>query len=292
MMGAPSDNVNSPGRPGQSAEDRLQAVADAIGKQVRSAGAADAAVELSGGTRLSYGEYLAGIDDHACCWLLDSPGGAVWMEIDRDLAAVLADGTMGGAGSPGAAPGPLSHTARLALRPLIGRAADALSGALGAEISLADRSAASPRQAGQASPPNDAPCFVIDLDVRVGAAGGRWRTCLPAALASSFTERQATTDSGLPARQDDQPAEGMREPPAQAPWEVSAVAPVAGLSDEQLAGLAAGDVVVSSAGADGEVIVAVNGHDRFAGRIGCRNGRRAVMIVGPLKDPEEAGAEQ
>lgn len=66
--------------------------------------------------------------------------------------------------------------------------------------------------------------------------------------------------------------------------ELSVVAQNLGLQPEQLADLAAGDVLITDIPHDSEVLVRIDGDDRFAGKLGSRNGKRAVILARPIED--------
>ena len=60
------------------------------------------------------------------------------------------------------------------------------------------------------------------------------------------------------------------------------------LDGKDLAALAAGDVLVTDAPADGEIVVRVDGRDRFAGRLARWGDRSAVYVTRKLDAPPPA----
>ncbi len=219
-------------------------------------------------------EFLASIDEPTCAYLLGasrpdrpSPPEPVWVSVEPPLAMRLVEAMLGGAAAttPPAAR-PLTALERRLLHRLIDAVCEALaraarSGPWRFTLSGAGRGCSA---AGQR-------CRVLALHVRAGRADGRVRLCLtPELLARMLAEESAQASLV--------PADGA---------EISACAH-AELDGKDLAALAAGDVLVTDAPADGEIVVRVDGRDRFAGRLARWGDRSAVYVTRKLDAPPPA----
>jgi len=240
---------------------------------------------------LSYGQYVGSIEDHSSCWLMNCPAGAVWVEVDSRLAAGLVDLLLGGTGRPAQLGGPLTEIDRTMLAGFVHLAVDLLGATLRTRIeadvevrqdALQPGGGTRPAQAASATkaglPGPDQSFRRASFDVRVAGLAGAVRWGLPAELGDMLFAAATSEPAAPPNR------------PEGAGSKLSVVAPASSISPEQLAGLAAGDVLVTDVEADGEVIVRIDGEARFTGRLGTRNGKKAVVITRPLDDESaEAG---
>jgi flagellar motor switch protein FliM len=217
---------------------------------------------------ISYGKYLKSVDDPESCWVLGSSFGAVWVELSPRIARRIVGLLLGGSGSPPPPSGRnLTVIERSVLQRVVDRIADTVGRFLNAELT----------QGGSQDSQSDHQEQVIVGGFRfaVGDAAGTMRLCIPQRLLV------------LAAGGDETEAKHSEEPRAtNRPVELSVVAGETTLPAADLADLAPGDVLVTDVDADDEIIVRLNGKSAFAGRLGSRNGKRAITIIRPLDEEE------
>ncbi|MDP7162925.1 MAG: FliM/FliN family flagellar motor switch protein [Phycisphaerae bacterium] len=76
------------------------------------------------------------------------------------------------------------------------------------------------------------------------------------------------------------------------PIELSATAGEGEIPPEQLAELAAGDIIATDTAVDGEIIVRLAGIPKFAGQLSTCNGKRAISLTRKLTGPDDTPSEK
>ena len=237
-------------------------------------------VRAHGAERRDWGQFSRSVSEQTCCFPLAGGDGraAAWVEIPAALAFAFCARMLGGAG--GAEGGereipdrPLTPIERRVL----GRVVDTVAAA------LAPASPQLHRPDGQTDttdPPPDEPAAVLRLSVKMQPHAGPLRICLlcrslpgelqpPADTAGQYHAIQVPAASG------------------DSPLELSVALDECTVDADELAGLSRGDILVTDADADGEVIVRVAGIPKFIARLGTTEGKRAVKIIRKLDQPSE-----
>jgi len=240
------------------------------------------AVRPAMSARRSVAEFLASLEEPTCCCCLEagaadspapgapSPGAGVpvaWIEISPSIAFTMIDLLLGSRQSGQYVPcRPLTDIERHVLRRIVHLAAGALAkvwpGPPAPGLAPSDR----PLPRGPAG--LEAPTTVATFELSLQGQVGTMRLCAPAAARPA--------GAGPPPAGSEEPAWPR---PAETPLLVSVASEEAGITAEELAKLAPGDIVTTETSADGEVIVRVAGIPKFAARLGSCNGRRAITIT-------------
>lgn len=217
----------------------------------------------------SAGEFLASLEEPSCCYLLGRAAGAAAVCFSPEIAFPMIDRLLGGPGERTYVPvRPLSAVERRMLGRIAQLAGESLSavwpgGAGGRFDAGAGEFLARDLAAGDA----DRQVVVVAAALSLGPHVGAMRVCFEGRLA----ERAADSHRG-------------------GPLELS-VSLAAEIDPDELAGLSAGDVVLTDSPADGEVIVRVAGIPKYAGRLASADGRRAVTITRRLDAPAPGGGD-
>jgi len=261
----PTDGVASNGHSPPAGPAGLSAFCRTLaGNLGRSAAALFDGLQLEAGRLgpMRYAEFLSSVGEPACCWLLEGRAGGqatghlIWLELSPNVAAAMVDSLLGG--SRELPPRPITSIDRRLLRRYVDAVADAIqitcSRVAPLKVALPDSQ--------RARPGADETVFAATFTISLSSRQGTMRLCLPAAIA------QAATATGQARQAGDE-------------VEVSVTTDETRIPRSQLAGLAAGDVLVTDSDADGEIIVRLNGKKAFAGRLGSSNGKRAVTITRP-----------
>lgn len=217
---------------------------------------------------MQYAEFLASLEQTACCWLLGSSAGVVWVELSPEIASVIADVLLGG-NQESVTDRALTTIERHVLHRFVDTVAEAMEEPLGQKPGPAD--AQSPKL-----DPGEA-VLVADFEVGLGDTQGLMRICLPAKLGES-----ASAPRPAPPQRDAHA--DPTPPPAGGAVELSVVAAESAIPPDQLAALRPGDVLITDTEAGKQLVVRLNGKDAFVGQLGSRNGKRAVTIIGPLAE--------
>ena len=224
-------------------------------------------------------EFAASVEEPSCCLrvVAGAANGAeaagsssppAWMEISPQVAYPILDRLLGGTGRECYVPNrPLTAIERK----LLWRVAEEAIGCIGRSWRSASLAIAGGSIAPAAIPPAEAPedVLVLKFTLALGRHAGAMRLCLARRLlpaAAPEDQYLAGEDRGAHA-------------PAGSPLELSVVVQDPAVTAEELAELGKGDILVTDADADGEVIVRVAGIPKFYARLGASNGRRAIRIT-------------
>jgi len=235
-------------------------ISDLLGPRVRFA--------LTACDELQYADYLKSVDDASCCWILESSIAAVWVELSPRIAEGAAGLLLGGTGARKRLGGGLTVIERSVLHRFIDAIADAAGRFLNAEL----------MRGGSGAPRTDLDeqVVVAEFSFALGDSDGTMHLCVPRKLLDRTPEGDQTQ------------ARGPKESPSAArEVELAVVAGETSISPDELAKLAPGDVLVTDADADDEIVVRLDGRNAFAGRLGSRNGKRVVTILRPLDGGED-----
>jgi flagellar motor switch protein FliM len=235
--------------------------------------------------QVSLGQFRTRVGEPTCCYrLIVQPGAqpgasiaaqaaveSIWLEFTPPLAQEMVNLLLG-CGAPAEPLGaqkPLTAVEQGLLRQIAQLVADALAAAWPANpppaVSLA-RNDATPESASHHT--SEEALAVLSFFVSLSDRAGAMRLAMAPELLESL----------LP----DKPA-AVGNPKA---LELSASLPETTIPAEELARLAPGDILLTDTPADGEtVVVRVAGIAKFAARLGCWGGRRAVSITGRLARP-------
>ena len=216
------------------------------------------------------------------------PAGAAWVEIAPQVAFPMVCRLLGGAETDRFFPDrPLTAIERRVLGGVASLAGQSLGRSwpvspgprfrwAGGEGPPCDRTALAP----------DAPVIVLRFTLDMHPRTGAMRIAIP----------QSLLPAAAPAPGERTGQEANRAEPARqrsvAPLELSVTVEQGAISPEELAQLSRGDIVVTDADAQGEVIVRIAGIPKFAARLGVADGRRAVKIIRKLDEPEGRQADR
>ena len=227
----------------------------------------EVSVGVSTYKQMTYGEFLVGLGEPACCGILvcEESAQGVWVEIAPRVAYLLVDSFLSGPCGDGTyfPARPLSDVERRLLRRVFKKAGRCLSRAWPVEDApefhpLEDDSAsAKPRQIDSDSPVN-----VLEFTISFGGATDSMRLCIPRATLCCDSEQSS--------------AGHIRRGPV----EITASLAEISLSRDEWSDLAEGDILTTDTPVDGEVIVRVAGIPKYLARLGACQGRRAVTITG------------
>lgn len=272
----PQPGQGGPGAPALAAIDPsalLRALAEAVEHDFCLAISPNLQLPLEaraqGLAQCTLGEFLNAVEEPTCCLPLtvSSPCDAPpLVEISPQIAFGLIDRLLGGSVSESYVPTrPLTAIEGRLLK----RLCDSAAACLTRHWPWAQTTAF--LGAGDAmEPPADGmlaqPVVVAKFSLTMSRHAGALRLCVPASLAPLMGNAAA---DGL----------YQRSRRGSAPLEVSAVIQDEGMSAEELAALARGDILVTDTASDGEVIVRVAGIPKFYGRLASVNGRRAIRIT-------------
>ena len=265
---------------GDGVADFCAALADDLAASLSTLLRTPVTVHTRGAERCDWAQFRRSVSELTCCFPLAGDDGraAAWVEIPAALAFAFCARMLGGAG--GAEGGereipdrPLTPIERRVL----GRVVDTVA------TCLATASPQLRRPDGQAdttAPPPDEPAAVLRLSVSMQPHAEPLRICLlcrdlpgelrPAAdTAGQYHAIQVPAASG------------------ETPLELSVALDECAIDPDELAGLSRGDILVTDADADGEVIVRVAGIPKFIARLGTTEGKRVVKITRRLDQPTE-----
>ena len=207
-----------------------------------------------------YGEFISSVDHAGCCWMLNSDAGAIWLELSQQIALVVSDRLLGGNGLPGKARRSPTAVERSILGRFVEMVAECIARILRVPVALKAAPKAQLRRL-------DETVAVISIAVVVDGCDGLMRLCLTESLAGMLA-----TQAG-----ENQPPPGRRVT-------ISAATAEARIPADQLAGLSAGDVLVTDTEAEGELDILADGKATFAGTLASRNGRKVIKITRRLGD--------
>ena len=230
----------------------------------------DLAVRPAGWKRQPYGQFVSGLQEPNCSFLLtdaERDHFRVWLEMPHGPACVMVDALLGDSGEAGAdeTDRPLTSLDSQLLRRLI----DLAAGSVGQPWLTG--TSAGPALRGESPAAGDTEddgrgdsVLVFAFDLTVGSRSGRMRLCAPQSLFGPDAAAQRDGPGG--------------------PVELSAALPDMSVSPNELAGLACGDIVTTDSAGDEEIIVRIAGIPKYRARLGICNGRRAITITGPITD--------
>ncbi len=216
--------------------------------------------------RQSYADFLAGLREPASCWLMSMGDRSVWLELSTVITRMLVDQLLGDSGRVSSqSPTPVD---RRLLTPLVLAAGQCAANTWPIEGQL-DINPPSPAATHRTD--GDDAVTVLTFELVVGDTAGQMRMCIPQDLvgAQSLPQQQAY----------------MR-----GPIEISAAVADFEVDQDDLSSLAVGDIIVTDADCDGEVIVRTAGIPKYTARAGVCNGKRAVTITGRLSGASEQQA--
>ena len=247
------------------------------------------AVIPAGWSRQAYSEFLATLSGHTCCHMLavgatsppapaptDGPELAhrVWVDADRGVAFALIDALLGGREGAYVPDRALTGVERGLLRHVVDLVAESLGQSWPGERPRSFEVIDDTSGHAVAPGPGEQPVTVATFRLGLGGQIGALRLCLPEALLS------------------DRHDGARRRRRIAGPLEISVVTAEIELSQTELNGLSAGDILMTDTPADGEVIVRVAGIPKFRGRLGTCDGQRAVTITRRMGDPAPGNTAQ
>lgn len=254
-------------------------------------------------------DFLAGVEERSCCMALGvcaagpdvsgqgkaaaSAAGAgshaVWLEVSPQIAFPMIDRLLGGAAQEWYVP----RRALTAIeRRLLQRVGEAAANCLATcWPPPRDRTAAVQwgcrMDLAPASTPPPPEAVLAQFAVSMGRHAGALRLCLPRESVAFAPEPSsggadaplATGNSPQPPTDYASDASAVTPAWGAGPLELSVEVPHVTLSDEELAQLEAGDILLTDTPADGEVLIRVAGIPRFYARLGASKGHKAIRIT-------------
>jgi flagellar motor switch protein FliM len=207
-----------------------------------------------------YTAFLGGLDSQGCYSILhdpDCPEARVCIELSAAAARILVD-RMLDPRRPPRIETPLTHLERSLLRRLLETMREVIARTLSLSLEPIER------PSGDSRLPNAREnVTVLDFRLRAVEDEASVRLGLPGQLPGPEVLSKETDDSN-------------RLEIITAPFE---------LPSEEVVALEVGDMVVSDAGDDEELIVHLDGKPRYTGRLVMDGGRRMVEIIGPIEEP-------
>ena len=301
-MATTDDNLCKPSAPGEtstiassphdapmpaaddaSAQAFCRALAAGLSSSLTRRLGAATSVQPAGWQATRYAGFLASVQEPACCWLLAAAEGVIWLELSppaaKAISGVLLEGRCDANYQSDRPPTPVE-------RRLLGRFVDAVGETLdhfagrGGEhrIRAIERGSDEERRHGD----DERAVLAASFTIRLLGGQGWMRLCLPQELC------RCEESSPAPEASADPPAALIDALPADeaGPVDLAVAAPATTIALEELQALAPGDVLVTDADAEAEVIVYIAGRKRFAARLGSRNGKRAITITRRLDEAE------
>ncbi len=220
----------------------------------------------------SYGEFARGLAERTSCYALAAPADGpaserMWIELDPAIAFALVSRLLGSAEAERVVP---QRPLTLLERRLLGRTVQAAAHTLARLLHL--EPPACPCWSGglwAPAPPDreDEPVSVFRFALELRRRSGAMRIAVASSLLAGAWKAAAGPEGGEPPRR------------SIAPLELVVDVEGGPMGPEEARALAEGDLLVTDANADGEVIVRVAGIPKFAARLGHANGRRAIRIT-------------
>ncbi|MEN6459186.1 MAG: FliM/FliN family flagellar motor switch protein [Thermoguttaceae bacterium] len=242
-------------------------------------------VALAGIDRISYGEFLGGLELPTYFNLLqcDPPGDCFMLAVEPALLYPMIDRLLGGGLDDEPAPcRPLSDIelslAGRIVRVVLDRFGETFGGEVERTLSVVGVEA-NPRLL--RALPSDEMVMLVRYRVTLGRRQGVLRLCLPCRFVKRL--REDATDRNESGVAIGNPAEAPGTPSV----EVHVTLATTAISEDELHGLRLGDILATETDADGPAQVSVAGQPKYVGRPGVWQGRMAVCITGPASD--EAG---
>lgn len=258
---------HSSGPPGEMrwlAEGFCHNLSAAVSGSVRAA----LGVRLAGLARSTPKQFTAGIEELTCSYVLTgAPNSAgLCVEFSPGIASLIAERLMGASAAWSPDVRPLTSVERGVLR----RVAESVARSLSAAWPVEPRPDlhAARRCAPLAGVDGETEVVVATFELSVGEYVGTMRLCADAeALGNVIPPPTAPRVST-------------------APLELSAGLEGVTVENDDLAGLAPGDLIATDTPADGEVIVRVGGIPKFAARLAAADDRRFLTITRRLNDAD------
>ena len=217
-------------------------------------------------------EFLQSVAEPNCCFALRRAAGpAGWVDLSRDFALLCVDHLLSGRRREAYLPDrPLTGVERGLVHLLLTHVAQGLTQAWPAGPG---RWTLAPEWGCQipAGLAPEAPAVVIRLNVALSRHVGLLRVCLPTSLLAPATQEGKTV-----------------RPRATGPLELSVVTPDILVAEEELEGLAEGDVIPTDTLLAGEVLVRLAGIPVYAAKLGACDEQRAVTLTRKLTGGDPA----
>jgi flagellar motor switch protein FliM len=233
-------------------------------------------VRLVASAPVSAKDFAASVEEPSCLYRLVGPNPAAasdaeaFAELAPPIAFALVDRLFGGTGTgEPSAERPLTSMERKALARVMDLVSTCLHKACGETSALGVTGDASGECMDRLSR-DDRPHLCLTVELCLDGRAGTLRICGCPVSASAAKEPSAT-----------------RPAASQGPLELTVSPPEVYLAEEELAGLAAGDIVETETPVDGEVIVRVAGIPKFAARLGISEGKRCITILRRLDTPKK-----
>lgn len=253
----------------------------------------------AGGTVCDWEGFLGSIEENSFCFALGSrwapspaaqtdptPGPPLWLEFTPQIAFPILDRMLGGTARDNCL---ANRSLTMVERHLLARVVNLAGRHLGecwpaphpvflcvpeTPFCLQERADFIAARA-DAGSPHDPSVGVLKVSLQMAKHAGAIRLCIPLAALPQTARPHAPG----PWQWEDTPPR-----PAASLLELSVAAPDVPVSQQELADLRCGDILLSDAAGDDEVIVRLAGIPKFYARLGTSNGRRAIRITRRISD--------
>ncbi|HUS93351.1 MAG TPA: flagellar motor switch protein FliM [Phycisphaerae bacterium] len=233
-------------------------------------------VRLTGLARSAARQFVGSLEELTCSYVLsaesqgpDAEASTICLEFAPDLALVLIERLLGGAGGGSRELRPLTATERRVLH----RVAEAVAKGLAAAWPGGQKPRLRAEHTCVPSAAGDGVVLVATFELALGDFVGTMRLCAPAGAFGGTI---------------------LSEPPRRAadvPLEISAGLEGVMVDEADLAGLAEGDLIDTDVAADGEIVVRIGGIPKFAARLGLADRRRVLTITRRLDNGRNIEAQ-
>ncbi len=244
--------------------------------------------------QLTYSEFIRSLPNPTSFNLLEADGldGQLCLEISPLIIYPIIDRLLGGSSSEMFVPQrPLTAIEQRLVNRLTDRALTHLSESWTNLTPSAFRLGAteSNPQLVQIVPPNEVVVIVI-FEIKMGSRAGNMSLCIPFNVIEPLMGRLAAQSWLSYRRREADPKQTaqIRQNLRLAPVSVRAVLARTSITVGELLALQAGDILTTSKKASSEVILQVEGLNKYAGRVGQFRGKRAIKITRKADRDEDA----
>ncbi|MCG3180755.1 MAG: Flagellar motor switch protein FliM [Phycisphaerae bacterium] len=242
-------------------------------------------IQVASIEQLTYSEFIRSLPNPTCFNLLEADGlnGQLCLELSPLIIYPIIDRLLGGSTGELFVPQrPLTVIEQRLVGRLTDRALATLGESWSAVVPVTFRNAATESNPVlvQIVPPNEVVVIVV-FEIKMGARSGNMSLCIPFNVIEPLMGRLATQNWFSYRRREPDPAHRSRVQGnvRNAPVQMRAFLAQTVITVGDLIGLEPGDVIKTAKDAGGEIIVQVEGVNKFAGRMGQFRGRRAVKIT-------------
>lgn len=244
--------------------------------------------------QLFYSEYILSVSNPSCLYVFDIVGtdGAGILEVSPQLALILVERLLGGAGDTQPKPRAITPIEQAVIRGVIEHALSDLQNAWRsiAELSFKYQRLEMEADFVQVAPSSEI-VIVVSFDVNIGLHTYLMNLCFPTfALEEVLTKltRQQVTAGPIkmnPERVREN-VEIVKKHMSKTYLPVSVELGRASIILRELLELEQGDIIKLNNRITDEVIISIAGKKKFAGRPGSIDGKRSVKILRPLRDED------